>query len=276
MHFMGEAIEDEYRFVSALGKPAKENCLAVRLERSETYQGGVIAAARHAESFCRVTVSHFGNVIRKVRYVEENYSRKLFEVQELDDTPAQAVTVPECDVLAICDFGHGAFPPPVMRTICDERGGAYLAIAVQTNAANAGYNLVTRWPAADLIVIDEPEARLAVQDRHSPIQEVMEAIADRFPYMDRLIVTHGRHGAYGLQHGQFHHAPAFASQVTDTMGAGDAFFSIVAAVAPKRTATMPDLLTLGNAAGALKTRILGHRKAINKHDLIAFINSNAC
>ena len=278
-HFVGERIEDEYRYVSALGKPSKEPVLAVRLERTETWQGGVVAAALHAADFCRVTWANPPNRIRKIRYVDENYSRKLFEVQEIDDTPAPPLPIPDCDVLAVCDFGHGAFTKQTMFNLCDFVGGRYLALAVQTNAANSGFNLVTKWPAADYIVIDEPEARLAAQDRHGPIEAVMRRIAEHFPHLHRLIVTHGRHGAYGLQfgelYGQFHHCPAFTSTALDTMGAGDAFFAITAPIAEKMEATMPELLMIGNAAGALKTRILGHRKAINKHDLIDFINSNA-
>ena len=38
--------------------------------------------------------------------------------------------------------------------------------------------------------------------------------------------------------------------------------------------TMEDLLLIGNAAGALKTQIIGHRTSVTKEALIEFIKSH--
>ena len=77
--FIGETIIDEYRFVSPLAKPSKENILAVRFDRTEKYIGGVNAARAHAQSFCIADQLFCGPHIVKARYVEldEDNSRFL-------------------------------------------------------------------------------------------------------------------------------------------------------------------------------------------------------
>ena len=87
----------------------------------------------------------------------------------------------------------------------------------------------------------------------------------------KMVVTHGSHGAYGLDGTGFYHCPAFTDKVVDTMGAGDAFFAVTAPMA--KTGTMPELLKIGNAAGAIKTQIVGHRASVTKEALVQFLEA---
>lgn len=268
--FIGETITDEYRFVVPLSKPPKESVLAVRALGSESWPGGVTAARDHAKDFCQTGILTRPHNVRKIRYLEEYSARKLFEVQEIDDAvplmnmPADILE--RYDVLAVHDYGHGMLPEKALSQLYGQ--GYYLAIAVQTNAANAGFNLITKYPAADYIVIDEPEARLAAGDRDSPIEDVMRRLAaGRCP---RFVVTHGRHGAYALECGEFYSLPAMSDRVVDTMGAGDAFFAVTACMArlSPEFGGLCTLLAIGNAAGAVKCGILGHRAAVTKQAVI--------
>lgn len=268
--FVGEAIEDEYRFVEPLGRPSKEAIIAGRVLRSETYSGGVAAAYRHATNFCQAAFTHQTGILRKARYLTED-GRKLFEAQELDAVTPWSGILGGHDHLAVTDFGHGFLPAgaPLLGR------GLYLAIACQTNAANAGFNLITKYPAADYIVIDEPEARLAAGDRDSPIEDVMRRLAHgRCP---RFVVTHGRHGAYALECGEFYSLPAMSDRVVDTMGAGDAFFAVTACMArlSPEFGGLRTLLAIGNAAGAVKCGILGHRAAVTKAAVIERLKAAA-
>ena len=267
--FIGETIIDEYRFVTPLAKPPKENVLAVRIQSTEMYEGGVNAAVAHARSFCQAVQVYFGNRIVKTRFVDTD-RRKLFEVQELDETLTEfsrdLAELLEDGVYAITDFGHGALSPLLIHELCASK--RFLAVACQTNAANHGFNLITKYPRADYIVIDEPEARLAAADRDSPIEAVMRKLAEG--RCERFIVTHGKHGAYGLDRGRFLHQPTFSKNIVDTMGAGDAFFAVTAPMA--KTGSIEDLLLIGNAAGAVKCSILGHRDSVSKPKLIAYLN----
>ena len=65
-----------------------------------------------------------------------------------------------CDVVIATDFGHGLIGPRIVRQLTDL--SPFLAVNTQSNSANLGYNLITRYPRADYICIDGPEARLAL------------------------------------------------------------------------------------------------------------------
>ena len=267
--FIGDAIVDEYHYVTPLGRAAKENLVAMRYLRQEVFDGGVVAAANHAASFCKeVLVWTGGKTTRKVRMVDENYLRKLAEVHYEENAdklpPPQGVF----DVVVVADFGHGAVDAKEaqMWSKMDD----FLAASAQTNSANIGYNLITKYPRADYIVIDEPEARLAAADRDGHIEDVIQKLSHG--RCERFVVTHGPHGAYGYDHGRFVHQKALSKHIVDTMGAGDAFFAVTAPMA--KTGSMEDLLLIGCAAGALKTQIVGHRKPVTKETLIEFIKSH--
>ena len=271
--YAGETIIDEYRFGSVLARPPKEPVLALRTKKSEVYQGGVAAAFAHGRNFCQAGQITTGNKIRKIRFIEDNYARKMFEAQEIEDGDSKDLLPAEILArywtLAACDFGHGMFTPAVIEQLAAWSG--FLCVAVQSNAANAGFNLLTKYPRADYAVIDEPEARLAAADRRSGIEAIMRKLAaERF---GTLIVTHGKHGAYGLRGDEFLHVPTHSSLPLDTMGAGDAFFAVTAPMA--RDGALEDLLTIGCAAGALKTQILGHQKAVTKDALIDYLKTHA-
>lgn len=268
--FLGDDIVDEYHYVTALGKSPKENLVPVCYESSEEFSGGTRAAAKHAQAFCaEVTVLCPGRTTRKTRFVERPYLRKLFEVHRTEDVfRFAAPRFSDYDVVVVTDFGHGAMTPALVR---DVREAKFLAVCAQTNSANVGFNLITKYAGADYIVIDEPEARLAAADRDSPIEDVILKLASG--RCDKFVVTHGSAGAIGWDRKRFHRSPAFTDRVVDTMGAGDAFFAVTAPMA--RTGNMADLLRIGNAAGALKTQIVGHRNSVTKEALIEYLKAHS-
>lgn len=259
--FVGDWIVDEYHYVSSLGKSPKEHLIPVKFNHKEVFDGGVTAAANHARSFCAVVdIAYASGGVRKVRYVDPLYTRKLFEVHYDGHSLAHPPKRSDYDVIVVADFGHGELP-----AIPD----GFRAINAQTNSANVGYNLITKYDHADYIVIDEPEARLAAADRESRIEDVILKLANG--RCNKFVVTHGAYGAIGYD-GSFHLAPAYTDRIVDTMGAGDAFFAITAPMA--KHGSMQDLLQIGNAAGALKTQIVGHRESVTKEKLVEFLRAH--
>ena len=267
--FVGDAIVDEYVYVEALGKSPKEHLIATRHVGQERFEGGVKAAAAHLRTFVgEVEVLYGPQETLKRRFVDKTYVRKLFEVQyQYGGHHRTLEDISRFDVVVICDFGHGAITDGLKEKL--EKEARFLVVNAQTNAANYGYNLITKYGRADLVVIDEPEARLAAGDRDSDIETVMRG----FSGFKRVIVTHGAQGAYGLDQTGFWFEPAFTQKVVDTMGAGDAFLSVAAAYAAVGT-PMRELLRIGNAAGALKTQIIGHRRSITKGELVEYLAAN--
>jgi rfaE bifunctional protein nucleotidyltransferase chain/domain len=307
---VGDAIVDEYQYVLPMGKSQKENIIATRYQDAELFAGGVFAAANHVASFCREVdiVTSLGgaqsyegvireyllpnvrlhNIMRpgapttrKRRFVDPSYMRKLFEVYYIDDDPMPADlqdqvngTISEliegADVVIATDFGHGLLGPSAIDTLV--RRAPFLAVNCQSNSANLGFNLITKYPRADYVCIDGPEARLAMGDRTSQIGEIahrIESLVD----CPKVIITQGKHGCVTYERGGVVHTiPAFAKNVVDTVGAGDAFLSVtsplVAAGGP-----MHQIGFIGNVVGALKVEIVGHRRFIEKPDLVKSITA---
>jgi sugar/nucleoside kinase (ribokinase family) len=141
----------------------------------------------------------------------------------------------------------------------------YLCINAQTNATNYGFNLITKYQSADLVVIDELEATLAAHDRNSSIEDVVRKLHSQGFYK-KIIVTRGTKGAIGYDGKEFVHAPALTDKVTDSMGAGDAFLAVTSPFAAAGF-SLGDLIRIGNAAGAVKVQIVGHRSSVTKEAL---------
>lgn len=262
---VGDAIIDEYCYVKPLGKSPKEHIITTQYTHREVFRGGVWAAAKHVEGFCaRVDISCGDLITTKRRFVEEERTLKLFEVHETTLTAelSSHSDIGDYDVVIVADFGHGCVGPEMIRALTEE--ARFLAVNAQTNSANHGFNLITKYPSADYVVIDELEARLAAHDRESPIEVVIEDLG-----FERMVVTLGSRGSIGFD-GSFYRAPGSSRGVVDTMGAGDAFFSVTAPLAAAG-ADMQTLLEAGNAAGAIKCAVVGHRAAVTKEALLAHL-----
>ena len=76
---------------------------------------------------------------------------------EVDRTIAEMA--PEYDVVIAADFGHGIIAKSSIEALT--KNSRFLAVNTQSNSANLGFNLITRYNRADYICIDLPEARLA-------------------------------------------------------------------------------------------------------------------
>lgn len=308
---VGDAIIDEYRYVVPMAKSPKENMIATLYRDREIFAGGVVAAANHTAGFCRqvdvITAIGTSNsheaLIRqslksnvsvefihregkptttKTRFVETGYMRKLFEVYEMDDAPMSGAEetdfiariverAADYDLVIVTDFGHGLITSKAVEALTQH--ARFLAVNTQTNSANMGYNLITRYPSADFVCIDAPEARLAMSDKFSDIAEIASVKLPSRVKCDRLIVTHGKNGCVTFDRTDgTHRIPAFTNQVVDTVGAGDAFLAVTS---PLVAAGVPMELAgfLGNAVGAIKVGIVGHRSSVEKAPLVKFLTA---
>jgi sugar/nucleoside kinase (ribokinase family) len=266
--FIGDAILDEYVYVTTIGKAVKENALSSIKGKTESFRGGVWAAGNHVRNFCATVDTYCGpNVMVNSRLVDSVYLRKLFVTHELLlESDPEACALPDVksyDVVVVTDFGHGLMTKELIERVTKE--ARYLVVNAQTNATNFGFNLITKYPRADFVVIDELEARLAAHDKVSPIEDVILELG--FP---KIIVTRGTKGAIGFD-GAFERQEALTDKVVDSMGAGDAFLSVTAPFAAAG-ASMRDLIAIGNAAGAIKVGIVGHRESVTKDAIRRYLS----
>jgi rfaE bifunctional protein nucleotidyltransferase chain/domain len=302
MVLVGEAIIDEYHYVHPMAKAPKENILATRYQDREVFAGGVIATANHAASFCRevdvITVvgerdSHLDVIeaalkpnvrlhavvrpgaptVRKCRFVDPTLLRKLFEIYHIDDSPlphelADELNAlirdlaPKAHVVVANDFGHGMIGPSTVATLTE--ASTCLAVNTQTNSANLGFNLIEKYPRADLVVIDSLEARFATGEKNLEMTEVINTHLPRLIDCRKFVVTQGRHGCTTYERGGLvHSVPAFSPSVVDTMGAGDAVLAVAAPLAA--VGASADLIGfVGNVVGGQKVNIVGHRQSVDR------------
>lgn len=265
--FVGEISEDVYQYCTPLGRPVKDLIICVQQCKTERWQGGIEAAAHHADDFCAVVDVWSDRSIIKTRFVEQAHFRKLFQVYgEMQMLVAnEPASIGEYNAVCLIDYGHGMIDDD--RRLKLEVEAKFLAVNVQTNAGNYGFNLATKYDHCDYLVVDETEARLATQNQSGPIQHSLYKLND---IAQKVIITLGVNGAIGRnKKTSISVLPAMTTSIVDTMGAGDAFFSVTAPMA--RTGSIDDLLLIGNAAGALKAQTIGHSKPITKAELISYL-----
>ena len=257
---MGDAIYDCYKFCTALGKSIKETVISVKYENEETYKGGVWAGASHIKDLCaQVDVFHGDRVWTNTRFLEAIYKRKLFTLHSAkDEDDGIMPEISSYDLVIVCDFGHGTMTKDLIEKVSKE--ARFLAVNAQTNSQNFGFNLITKYPRADYVVLDELEARLATHDNHSPIEDIILKLGYR-----KIVITLGAHGAVGFDR-EFYREIAQDVRIVDTMGAGDAALCVSAPFAAARF-DIKDLVHIANVAGAIKVGMLGHRSHVTKSEL---------
>jgi sugar/nucleoside kinase (ribokinase family) len=89
-----------------------------------------------------------------------------------------------------------------------------------------------------------------------------------------MIITHGRNGCvtFDGRVNEIHRIPAFTGQATDTMGAGDAFLAVTSPLVAAGN-NMELVGFIGNAVGAMKVGIVGHRQSIEKVPLLKYLTA---
>lgn len=295
---IGDAIIDEYHYVNTLGQTGKGNVLAVRHRSEERFAGGAIAVANHIAGFAKeVTLltalgkqdgslgyvanklasnvhleyRHFksAQTLIKRRFVDQDLQR-LFEVYYgADDEEDPELERRFCDWIARCakdfdavivpDFGNGFITRGMAACISEH--APFLAVNTQINSGNRGYHTITRYPKADFLCMNEPEARLATHDRQSSLEAVAGDLIAKLS-ADSMAVTRGSQGALIVDKEKALAIPALSSHVVDRIGAGDAFLSLaglcLAAGKPKETAVLA-----GSIAAAIDVQIVCNREPVD-------------
>ena len=305
---IGDVIIDQYHYCTPMGKSSKEHLVVNKYFLEEMFAGGSLATANNVSSVCenvdlltvlgeKESFKEFiesrlspninpvfyyrpdsGSIIKR-RFVDSESNRKLFEIcymkddvisKKEEDAIVQHLkkTIRNYDLVIVSDFGHGLLTKRIIKTICSK--AKYLALNVQTNSANIGFNLVTKYPRADCVCIDETELRFATHDKFSDLRVLAKKVQDMLG-CEHIIATRGPRGSLSYSKSEgFHETPAFAQCVVDSIGAGDAFFAFIA---PCFAAGMSqDLVSfVGNAVGSIAVQIVCNREPVKFVDLIKFI-----
>jgi len=307
---VGEAIIDEYQYCESIGKATKEPALVAKYQSTEKFAGGILAVSNHVanfsdhvglltflgdsdsqEDFVRQHVN--SNVeeiflykegsptIVKRRFIESYLLSKLFEVyvindEELSRTESKTLCkklssiLPRYDVVIVVDYGHGMMTKEAIDVLC--KHSKFLAVNTQTNAGNRGFNTIYKYSRADFVSITEGEIRMEFRNLKGDLKDMIAGLSQKMGG-SRVIVTRGKYGSlcYSKDEG-FFEIPAFAQQVLDRIGAGDALLSVTSLCVAVQ-APMEVVGFIGNVVGAEAVQIIGNKTPIERVALCKHIVS---
>jgi rfaE bifunctional protein kinase chain/domain/rfaE bifunctional protein nucleotidyltransferase chain/domain len=301
---IGEAIIDEYLTCEALGKSSKDPVLAFRELTLEQQIGGSLAIANHCAGLGANVFSLFrigkdlhdeklvlANLnpsikavmlksmdeptIKKRRFIDELTEARVFETYIMNDakstTDDESKLVTELDkvlrkvdLVMVADYGHGLMTEKIISKLCSE--SVLLAVNTQSNAGNRGFNTISKYSRVDYISLNGSELSLELRRKHTSMDKLVAKL--RFQSKaKRVMVTEGAKGLSICDEDDVvEHAPAFAQQIKDRVGAGDALFAVTSMLsavgAPKDITGF-----YGNLAGAAVISDLGNRKSVSIVDL---------
>ncbi|MEM7369282.1 MAG: PfkB family carbohydrate kinase [Bacteroidota bacterium] len=305
---IGDTIIDEYHYIRSLGKSSKSPTLSTQFLRAEVFAGGVLAIANHLNEFAgevhmismlgrendqlhviqpkvseEIKTKYFyredGPTPTKRRYMATYLNTKVFEVTFMNDNhPGEELEqqmisylesqIPNYDMVLIADFGHGCITSGIQNFLAE--ADIFVCVNAQTNSNNYGYNYITKYRGVDYISIDENEIRLPFGEKYGELESLILKLAE-VTQCPHITITLGQKGAIFYSNGVFHRAPALATSVVDSVGAGDAVLSVTSLLAHKECP--PDLLPyVGNCVGALAVQILGNERPVNKVELNKMIS----
>ncbi len=305
---IGEAILDQYCYCNPMAKSPKETIVASRFLSEENFPGGSLAIANHLAGICKsVTLvtamgkephilkyfkkklrsnvqfrPHFMNnapTITKRRYVEPNFLTKMFEIQYLDDSllsPSEESQIvnelrdmlPKYDFVVVADYGHGLFTQRLRDEVCSL--AKFLCVNTQTNSANYGFNVATKYHKADFVSIDEPELKLALRTKVGDVASLAQRLRDEIKSR-MLLVSLGHNGSVIVSNrNSTFKTPIFSGRVVDRIGAGDAVFAITSPFV--FNGVSEDIIGfLGSCAGAMAVGTVCNRDPIDPVQLQKFI-----
>ena len=202
-----------------------------------------------------------------------NYLNEERNVRTIDYKPFYAALeelLPRFDLVILCDYGHGLVDGETTEIV--ERLSSFLAVNCQTNSSNYGMNVITKYRHADTFALDEKEINLAFREYGTDKTELLERLRMHLAAQVGWL-TIGAKGAVAKERNENAiTVPALTLRVTDTVGAGDAFFALSSLCAA--TGVPADLATLlANAAGAIKTHMIGNKGSVQKKDLLKFVKT---
>lgn len=298
---IGEAIIDRYVFCEALGKTSKEPVLAFLRKTEEVQMGGTLAIAKHVAGLGAMTtiltrvgddswgqlakkeISKFsaitpilqtGNVsktIVKTRFVDESTGTKVFETYEMTDGATSQEEdenfaallvgiVNDFDLVLVADYGHGLLSNSVIQILAQSE--VTLCVNTQSNAGNRGFNSISRYGRVDIVCLNGSELQLELRRKNTTVRSLLPELGT-LTGANWLITTEGAKGlSIWSPNNEIAEMPAFTSQVTDRIGAGDALYAVVSLLL-KIGAPLSAVGLFGNLAGASMVSEIGNRNSLD-------------
>jgi rfaE bifunctional protein kinase chain/domain/rfaE bifunctional protein nucleotidyltransferase chain/domain len=303
---IGEVIIDQYIFGEVLGKSGKEPHLVMNINDKKNYLGGAGAIAGHLSTFCesinfismigddkeystlikksldkKVKTSFFikknSRTILKTRFVDSVSKNKLLGVYNVNEEKILKNTElkiqkrikflsKKSDLIVISDYGHGLISKETANKIVSIN--KFISLNAQVNASNYGYHSLRKYRKINSLVINENELRHELRDKKSSLPMLADKLINNFN-IKTLIITRGKEGSLMIKKNKKKatYCPAFAVNIVDKVGAGDAMLAIVSLC---QKIGMPDDLTLlvGSFASAISVESIANSQFADKNKIL--------
>jgi rfaE bifunctional protein nucleotidyltransferase chain/domain len=260
---LGDPIIDIYNYVKPTGKSNKTTIISTLHKNKEAFGGGVFLAANTLANFFKdVSIIHFNNdnnnnyydnflnknirkikintdakLIEKKRYIDEYSNKKLFQVTKNEDTQLEKKTIDQLynkikyyknkvDYIFIFDYGYFSLNEKIIKLI-NSIGYNKKVINCQTNSFNFGFNNFIKYKKSKIMCVDEVEFRLAMQNKNSPIKDLLKKNNNLIKQYKNFTVTVGKNGCYTNLKNKIFYVPTLFNTSKDTIGCGDIFITIM-------------------------------------------------
>ena len=308
---IGDAIIDEYAYVTPMGVSGKGTHLVAKENSSESFLGGSFAIANHLADFSsNVTLLTAvgassesvdlergvnSNIEKKFlklegvktlvkkRYIQKDgmFLTKLFETYSSNENLLNNAQSQQ--IIQYLDK-HGKdydlvvvadFGNGLINTALNKaisKVPSFIALNTQINSGNRGYHVVTKYDRADYISVNEPELRLTEHDLESDLEVLMRDICQKLESKS-ISVTQGVKGVKVFDQDEGNITmPAFTQKVVDRVGAGDSYLALSAlSLACGHSAEVATFF--GSVAAALDVQIVGNKKCIEKIAFLKYITT---
>ena len=305
---IGETIIDEYVYCNPLGKSGKEPYLAFKELYGELYLGGASAISRQIKQFggkidmismigekndyfsfikqnlpkdikYHFIKKKYSPTILKKRYIDQISGHKIFGsyiINDIDLTHKEDDKLIQLikkksktnDLILVSDYGHGFISKRVANEICKLK--SFVSLNAQINAANVAHHTLQKYKKVDAMIINRQELIHEMRDKNTPIVKLAKNFIKKMK-IKNLVITMGKVGAVLVTEKEKHiYCPAFAKNVVDKVGAGDAMLTLLSLCLMNNIPK--DLsLFLGSIVGGLSVEIIGNKKSVNFNELIRTI-----
>ncbi len=267
---IGETIVDEFVEVVYEGHSMKSFCPVFRLVEGKAalqQEGGAAAIAGHLRDFVKSVdlISNKKNEIVKTRYIDSSDKKKHVEINRFEKSGfgKVEVNVADYDVVIVADFGHG---------FCDQltiNDGFHLM--TQTNSNNFGFNRMSKWKRhhKKSVTLDLREASLQMNKLMDGGDDA--DIRELFKYeinSDHMFVTLGSTGSLYTNDKTIVRQKSYKSQIVDTIGAGDTYFSFCCLLAHMERDIQE--IIVPSLAASLSTTWLCNEKSVTREMLLDY------
>jgi cytidyltransferase-like protein len=263
---LGETISDEWVDVALTNLSTQSRCVA-GLETARVRQiGGVGIIARHLSNFVS-EVHCFTNALAapmpsnvhvtrlcdgelvETRFVDQDTGRPVFKSRRLslpEAAPSELPDFDDYDLVLVADFGHGLLDAATVNARIAARRRAFVAAMAQVNSGNYGYNLPIKYVGANYYSLNRTEAELCLHERRLPLPALVERAVALL--RGDVAVTDGSQGAMVAVKGERFALPSLSVSAVDTIGCGDAFFTLSSVAA--RLNLPASMVALAGSIGA--------------------------